>query len=134
MQGIRLVETFNLNLLAYEFAKRKFSEKYGKDIPIWALLASGSTGGVCFLLLRPSMRVMLIEPTDCILAFVLPSWYCDFPSHGLVYIILCRCRQIAYTVTPHSPYWDPRPVHCARIESCLFGIWDVSKFPWSTSL
>ena len=49
-QGIHLVETFNFNLLAYEFAKRKFGKKYGKDIPIWALLASGSTGGVRFLL------------------------------------------------------------------------------------
>jgi len=57
-----LVGTFNLHALAYEFAKRKFSEKYGKDIPIWALLASGSTGGVRFLLFRPSLHVMLAEP------------------------------------------------------------------------
>ena len=33
-------------LLAYEFSKRRFAKKYGKDLPVWALLASGSTGGV----------------------------------------------------------------------------------------
>lgn len=30
----------------FEFSKRKFGEKYGKQIPVWALLASGSMGGV----------------------------------------------------------------------------------------
>jgi len=32
---------------AFEFSKRKFKEKYGSELPVWALLASGSTGGVC---------------------------------------------------------------------------------------
>ncbi|CDO69857.1 hypothetical protein BN946_scf184884.g16 [Trametes cinnabarina] len=31
---------------AFEFSKRKFAERYGSQIPVWALLASGSTGGV----------------------------------------------------------------------------------------
>ncbi|KAI0772779.1 mitochondrial carrier [Trametes elegans] len=35
---------------AFEFSKRKFSEKYGKQIPVWALLASGSTGGIAYWL------------------------------------------------------------------------------------
>ncbi|RDX53460.1 mitochondrial carrier [Polyporus arcularius HHB13444] len=35
---------------AFEFSKRKFSQKYGKEIPVWALLASGSTGGIAYWL------------------------------------------------------------------------------------
>ncbi|KAF9476878.1 mitochondrial carrier [Pholiota conissans] len=35
---------------AFEFSKRKFSAKYGSDIPVWALLASGSTGGIAYWL------------------------------------------------------------------------------------
>jgi hypothetical protein len=34
------------NRAAFEFSKRKFVSKYGPDLPVWALLASGSTGGV----------------------------------------------------------------------------------------
>ena len=38
---------FNVkNRAAFEFSKRKFAKKYGPDLPVWALLASGSTGGV----------------------------------------------------------------------------------------
>ncbi|KAI0657300.1 mitochondrial carrier [Cubamyces menziesii] len=35
---------------AFEFSKRKFAEKYGTQIPVWALLASGSTGGIAYWL------------------------------------------------------------------------------------
>ncbi|KAI0061202.1 mitochondrial carrier [Artomyces pyxidatus] len=35
---------------AYEFSKRKFTDIYGKDLPVWALLASGSTGGIAYWL------------------------------------------------------------------------------------
>ncbi|KAJ7033769.1 mitochondrial carrier [Mycena alexandri] len=35
---------------AYEFSKRKFSAKYGDQLPVWTLLASGSTGGVAYWL------------------------------------------------------------------------------------
>ncbi|EIW59320.1 mitochondrial carrier [Trametes versicolor FP-101664 SS1] len=35
---------------AFEFSKRKFSQKYGNQIPVWALLASGSTGGIAYWL------------------------------------------------------------------------------------
>jgi len=31
---------------AYEFSKRKFAKKYGEQLPVWMLLASGATGGV----------------------------------------------------------------------------------------
>jgi hypothetical protein len=34
------------NRAAFEYSKRKFARKYGPDLPVWALLASGSTGGV----------------------------------------------------------------------------------------
>ena len=33
---------------AYEFSKRKFANKYGEQLPVWMLLASGATGGVRF--------------------------------------------------------------------------------------
>ncbi|KAI0770039.1 mitochondrial carrier [Fomes fomentarius] len=35
---------------AFEFSKRKFSKKYNGQIPVWALLASGSTGGIAYWL------------------------------------------------------------------------------------
>ncbi|KAJ7464041.1 mitochondrial carrier [Mycena latifolia] len=38
---------------AYEFSKRKFAAHYGKEgqqLPVWALLASGSTGGIAYWL------------------------------------------------------------------------------------
>ncbi|KAI0090871.1 mitochondrial carrier [Irpex rosettiformis] len=35
---------------AYEFSKRRFAKRYGKDIPVWAVLASGSTGGLAYWL------------------------------------------------------------------------------------
>ncbi|KDQ56318.1 hypothetical protein JAAARDRAFT_208025 [Jaapia argillacea MUCL 33604] len=35
---------------AFEFSKRKFSKKYGPQLPVWALLASGSCGGVAYWL------------------------------------------------------------------------------------
>ncbi|KAL1751960.1 mitochondrial carrier domain-containing protein [Schizophyllum commune] len=35
---------------AYEFSKRKFAEKYGPELPVWALMASGSTGGMAYWL------------------------------------------------------------------------------------
>ncbi|KAF8678827.1 Mitochondrial carrier protein [Rhizoctonia solani] len=34
----------------YEFAKRKFRSKYGNQVPVWGLLASGSCGGICYWL------------------------------------------------------------------------------------
>ncbi|KZT69708.1 mitochondrial carrier [Daedalea quercina L-15889] len=35
---------------AFEFSKRKFVQRYGDQIPVWALLASGSTGGIAYWL------------------------------------------------------------------------------------
>ncbi|KAL0955482.1 hypothetical protein HGRIS_001722 [Hohenbuehelia grisea] len=35
---------------AFEFSKRKFGERYGAQLPVWALLASGSTGGIAYWL------------------------------------------------------------------------------------
>ncbi|KAH9485823.1 Mitochondrial substrate carrier family protein G [Psilocybe cubensis] len=36
--------------IAFEFSKRQFGQKYGSDVPVWALLASGSTGGIAYWL------------------------------------------------------------------------------------
>ncbi|KAF9233966.1 mitochondrial carrier [Melanogaster broomeanus] len=35
---------------AFEFSKRQFQAHYGQQIPVWALLASGSTGGIAYWL------------------------------------------------------------------------------------
>jgi len=35
---------------AFEFSKRNFSQTYSSDLPVWALLASGSTGGIAYWL------------------------------------------------------------------------------------
>lgn len=35
---------------AFEFSKRQFRARYGSDLPVWALLASGSTGGISYWL------------------------------------------------------------------------------------
>ncbi|KAH7883463.1 mitochondrial carrier domain-containing protein [Phlebopus sp. FC_14] len=35
---------------AFEFSKRKFQSRYGQQVPVWALLASGSTGGIAYWL------------------------------------------------------------------------------------
>ncbi|KAF7326162.1 hypothetical protein MKEN_00467800 [Mycena kentingensis (nom. inval.)] len=36
-------------IAAYEFSKRRFAARYGEKVPVWALLASGSTGGASHL-------------------------------------------------------------------------------------
>lgn len=57
---------------AFEFSKRKFSQTYGPDLPVWALLASGSTGGVrLYLLMLLTSR--LNTTADRLLALFLPS-------------------------------------------------------------
>ncbi|TRM63810.1 mitochondrial carrier domain-containing protein [Schizophyllum amplum] len=35
---------------AYEFSRRQFAQKYGPELPVWAVLASGSTGGMAYWL------------------------------------------------------------------------------------
>ncbi|KAI0308603.1 mitochondrial carrier domain-containing protein [Amylostereum chailletii] len=35
---------------AFEFSKRRFTDIYGKELPVWTLLASGSTGGIAYWL------------------------------------------------------------------------------------
>ncbi|KAI6044581.1 mitochondrial carrier [Pisolithus marmoratus] len=35
---------------AFEFSKRQFQSRYGKHVPVWALLTSGATGGVAYWL------------------------------------------------------------------------------------
>ncbi|PPQ87514.1 LOW QUALITY PROTEIN: hypothetical protein CVT25_008011 [Psilocybe cyanescens] len=37
-------------LTAFEFSKRQFSQKYDAELPVWALVASGSTGGFAYWL------------------------------------------------------------------------------------
>jgi hypothetical protein len=47
------------SFLAYEYTKRKFTDVYGAQLPVWALLASGSTGGVRKKSLSGSLQLVL---------------------------------------------------------------------------
>ena len=63
------------NRAAFEYSKRKFVSKYGPDLPVWAVLVSGSTGGVR-LAFSPSLRHIgriQYAATDRVLALFLPS-------------------------------------------------------------
>ncbi|KAG9120653.1 hypothetical protein FRC07_003783 [Ceratobasidium sp. 392] len=59
----------------YEFAKRKFQAQYGKDLPVWALLTSGSCGGISYWL--------ACYPLDVVKSRVQLA---DAPPKGLDYI------------------------------------------------
>lgn len=48
--------------LAFEFSKRRFSKVYGPELPVWALLASGSTGGVCM----PQKKIIRTHSPSCV--------------------------------------------------------------------
>jgi hypothetical protein len=63
------------NRAAFEYSKRKFVNKYGPDLPVWALLVSGSTGGVrlAFSLAIYHLGRIQYPVTDRLLALVLPS-------------------------------------------------------------
>ncbi|KAJ7076971.1 mitochondrial carrier [Mycena belliarum] len=56
---------------AYEFSKRKFAAHYGeRPLPVWALLASGSTGGIAYWLacypldvIKSRVQLRAVPPT-----------------------------------------------------------------------
>ena len=71
---------------AFEFSKRKFVQKYGKEIPVWALLASGSTGGV-----RKPSSLGIYDTThvafaDCVLVSMLSAGYVSPPCLFFGYV------------------------------------------------
>lgn len=37
-------------LVAFEFTRRKFAKTYDGQVPVWALLTSGATGGIAYWL------------------------------------------------------------------------------------
>ena len=80
------------NRAAFEFSKRKFVRKYGPDLPVWALLVSGSTGGVrlAFSIYRLGYIQYEYVAADRLLAYFLPSGLVNygFASHRI----------------PHSPF------------------------------
>jgi hypothetical protein len=55
---------------AFEFTKRRFQITHGQQLPVWALLTSGATGGVRppSLVLRSGFSLIRI---DCLLVSVL---------------------------------------------------------------
>jgi len=65
---------WHLILPAFEFTKRQFKKTYGAELPVWALLLSGSTGGVRPKLVDLSRSFFHIS-IDCILARLLSIGY-----------------------------------------------------------
>lgn len=74
------------NRVAFEYSKRKFVRKYGPDIPVWALLASGSTGGVRLAFSLATLYIEFNTITDRILALLLSSRCASYnsPSHRIL--------------------------------------------------
>lgn len=72
--------------LAFEFTKRKFTKTYGAQLPVWALLTSGATGGVSstfnteilaltHLHIPGRSDLLFLLVLDRILALLLPTRY-----------------------------------------------------------
>lgn len=61
----------------FEYAKRQFRKTYGAELPIWALFASGSCGGVRILHNVLTMHIYTFSSfvSDLVLAGLLSSWY-----------------------------------------------------------
>lgn len=51
---------------AFEFTKRQFSNTYGPQLPVWALLASGSTGGIAYWLACYPLGMPFVLPADTV--------------------------------------------------------------------
>jgi solute carrier family 25 (mitochondrial carnitine/acylcarnitine transporter), member 20/29 len=77
--------------LAFEFTKRRFQNTYGQQLPVWALLTSGSTGGVRPPGLFRGFGVSLIR-VDCLLVSVLSVRYS-------AYYLLCWTSLIVASLT-----------------------------------
>lgn len=70
-------------LEAFEFSKRKFAETHGSELPVWALLSSGATGGVCV------SSVFIKRPF---------SFYSHFPDCLLAILLPVRCLLILHFI------------------------------------
>jgi hypothetical protein len=58
---------------AFEYSKREFAGVYGPNLPVWALLASGATGGVRLATSLFGPPVVVPNATaDCVLDVFLP--------------------------------------------------------------
>ena len=97
--------------LAFEFSKRQFSQKYGSELPVWALLASGSTGGVC---------VSTPHLDSSHLSFQISYWLACYPLGSFTtfldcfLISICRCCQVPCPVEIYTAHWYTFPIHCTR--------------------
>jgi len=45
---VREIPGYGAFYAGFEFAKREFQKEYGTHLPVWALLSSGSFGGICY--------------------------------------------------------------------------------------
>lgn len=71
----REIPAYGAFYAGFEFAKRRFQQEYGKEVPVWALLSSGSFGGISYWL--------ACYPLDVVKSRVQLS---DKPLRGLWYI------------------------------------------------
>jgi len=94
---------------------------YGPDLPVWALLASGSTGGVRRTL-HP-YRLYRSCPTLPQIAY----WLSSYPLGKSAAVLLVgvsftlpplRRHQVACTTSHNTPEGVTCAIHRERIESC----------------
>ncbi|KAG8820374.1 hypothetical protein FRC19_008936 [Serendipita sp. 401] len=71
----REIPAYGAFYTGFEFAKRNFQERFGKELPVWALLSSGSFGGVSYWL--------ACYPLDVVKSRVQLS---DKPLRGIFYV------------------------------------------------
>ncbi|KAF5354351.1 hypothetical protein D9758_010728 [Tetrapyrgos nigripes] len=75
---------------AYEFSKRKFTAIYGSQLPIWALLASGSTGGIAYWLscypldvIKSRIQLRPIPPTGTPVQYIAAEFKAILAESGM---------------------------------------------------
>ncbi|KAG8833241.1 hypothetical protein FRC17_011072 [Serendipita sp. 399] len=70
----REIPAYGAFYTGFEFAKRNFQQRYGKELPVWALLSSGSFGGVSPPFL-PRLQTPNLHDSnpDILLASMLPT-------------------------------------------------------------
>lgn len=107
----------------FESSKRKFNMTYGPQLPVWALLASGSTSGV-----RPALPFLSLPLSFSLTILQIAYWLACYPlgqSIPLTYPLpsqpdllsscsLGRRSQVAHLAPPDPAEWLAGAVRRAR--------------------
>ena len=115
---------------AYEFSKRKFAKKYGDQLPVWTLLASGSTGGVRLLrsILLGYELTKKHQISYWLACYPLGSSVGKPPQIHLLTVFRHRCGQITGATSQDAPSWDSCTIYRTRTQRNCCGIQIVGDF------